>query len=76
MPVAANHENDTFFENGLVMGSADCVNYAGLVETPQVVLGVSLALCQTHCRQVPVFSCLSGCHVITWSRSTSHSHRH
>ena len=32
--VAANHENDTFFRNGLVMGSADCINYAGLVKTP------------------------------------------
>ena len=29
--VAANHENDTCFGNGLVMGFADCVNYAGLV---------------------------------------------
>ncbi len=24
--VAANHENDTCFGNGLVMGSADCIN--------------------------------------------------
>ncbi len=31
--VAANHENNTCFGNGLVMGSADCINYAGLVET-------------------------------------------
>ncbi len=29
--VAANHENDTCFGNGLVMGSADCIDYAGLV---------------------------------------------
>ncbi len=31
--IAANHEKDTCFGNGLVMGSADCVNYAGLVKT-------------------------------------------
>ncbi len=31
--VAANHENDTCFGNGLVMGSADCIVYAGLVKT-------------------------------------------
>ena len=31
--VAANHENDTCFGNGLVMGSADCINCAGLVKT-------------------------------------------
>ncbi len=30
-PVAVNHENDACFENGLVMGSADCMYYAGLV---------------------------------------------
>ncbi len=67
--VAANHENDTCFGNGLVMGSADCINYAGLVN-------VNLALCQTHCRQVPVFSRLSEYHVITWSKSANHSCRH
>ena len=33
--VAANHENDTCFGNGLVMGSTDCINYAGLVKTPE-----------------------------------------
>ena len=33
--VAANHENDTCFGSGLVMGSADCINYAGLVKTPE-----------------------------------------
>ncbi len=32
-PVAANHENDTCFGNGLVMGSTDCIDYAGLVKT-------------------------------------------
>ncbi len=57
--VAVNRENDTCFENRLVMGYADCKYYAGLVGTPKVVLNVSLALCQTHCKQVPVFSCLS-----------------
>ena len=31
--VAANHENDTCFGNGLVMGSADCIDYTGLVKT-------------------------------------------
>ncbi len=30
--VAVNHENDTYLENGLVMGYADCKYYAGLVE--------------------------------------------
>ncbi len=34
-PVVANHENDTCFGNGLVMGSTDCINYAGLVKTPE-----------------------------------------
>ncbi len=33
--VKANHENDTCFKNGLVMGPADCINYAGLVKTPE-----------------------------------------
>ena len=33
--VAANHENDTCFENRPVMGSADCMYYAGLVKTPK-----------------------------------------
>ncbi len=32
LTVAANHENDTCFGNGLVMGSADCMYYAGLVK--------------------------------------------
>ncbi len=89
--VAVNHENDTCFGNGLVMGYlppeapykaigagvlrstmkmtrfgnvlvmgyADCKCLAGLVETPNVVSIVSLALCQTHCKQVPDFSRLS-----------------
>ncbi len=30
--VAANHEYDTCFANGLVMGSADCINCAGLIK--------------------------------------------
>ena len=34
-PVAANHKNDTCFGNRLVMGSADCINYAGLVKGAQ-----------------------------------------
>ena len=34
-PVAVNHENDTCFGYGLVMGSADCLYYAGLVKTPE-----------------------------------------
>ena len=33
--VAVNHENDTCFGNGLVMGSADCPYYAGLVKTTE-----------------------------------------
>ena len=53
--VAVNHENDTYFGNGLVMGYADCRCLAGLVETSKVVSIVSLALCQTHCKQVPEF---------------------
>ncbi len=32
--VAVNCENDRCFGNRLVMGSADCVHDAGLVETP------------------------------------------
>ncbi len=36
--VAVNHENDTCFENGLVMGYADCKCCVGLVETPKTVL--------------------------------------
>ena len=32
---AANHENDTCFGNGLVMGSADCKGHAGLAKTPE-----------------------------------------
>ncbi len=35
--VAVNSENDTYFENGPVMGYADCKYYAGLVETSKVV---------------------------------------
>ncbi len=35
--VAVNHENDTCFGNGLVMGYADCKCLAGLVETSNVV---------------------------------------
>ncbi len=31
--VAVNHENNTCFENGLVMSYADCKYFAGLVET-------------------------------------------
>ncbi len=33
--VAVNRENDTCFENGLVMGSAGYSHYAGLVKTPK-----------------------------------------
>ena len=57
--VVVNHENDTCFGNGLVIGYADCKCLAGLVETSKVVSIVSLALCQTHCKQVPEFSRLS-----------------
>ncbi len=32
--VAANHENDTCFQVGLVMGIADCIIYAGLDKIP------------------------------------------
>ena len=35
--VVANHENETYFENRLVMGYADRKYYAGLVETLKVV---------------------------------------
>ena len=61
--VAANHENDTCFGNGLVMGSADCMDYARLVKTLEKLFKRKLGLCQTHCRQVPVFSRLSKCHM-------------
>ena len=68
---AVNRETDTCFGNGLVMGSADCLYYAGLVKTQKkVVLRVNLALYQTHCKQVPVFSHLCKYHVIKWSKST------
>ena len=33
--VVANHENDTCYGTRLVMGSADCIYYAGLVKTPE-----------------------------------------
>ncbi len=46
-------------ETNLVMGYADCKCLADLVETSKVVSIVSLALCQTHCKQVPEFSRLS-----------------
>ena len=58
----------TRFENGLVMGYADYKHLAGLVETSKVVSILSLALCQTHCRQVPDFSGLSKSDLITWAR--------
>ncbi len=32
--VPANHENDTSLWNGLVMGVADCIIYAGLDKIP------------------------------------------
>ncbi len=60
--VAVNRENDTCFENGLVMGYTDSKYFADLVEASKVVSNVSLALCQTHCKQVPMFSCLSKSH--------------
>ncbi len=65
--VVVNHENDTCFGNGLVIGYADCKCLAGLVETSKVVSIVSLALCQTHCKQVPEFSRLSKSDLITWA---------
>ncbi len=49
----------THFGNGLVMGSADCINYVGLVKTLEKLFKRKSGLCQTHCRQVPVFSRLS-----------------
>ncbi len=55
-------------ENGLVMGYADCKCFTGLVETSKVVSIVSLALCQTHCKQVPEFSHLS---TVTHRKSVS-----
>ncbi len=44
--VEANHENDTCLGSRLVMGSAACINYAGLVKE-KFFLNVSLALGQT-----------------------------
>ena len=35
MSVAVNRENDTCFGNGLVMGSADYMYYAGLGKAPE-----------------------------------------
>ncbi len=35
MDVTVNHENDTCSGNRVVMGSADCLYYAGLVKTPE-----------------------------------------
>ena len=32
--VASNHENETCFQVGFVMGIADCIIYAGLDEIP------------------------------------------
>ena len=55
----------TRFWNGLVKGIADCIIYAGLdkILWKSFTVHVNLALCQTHCKQVPVFSrpfrCLS-----------------
>ena len=43
------------------------------LKTLKNCLNVKLALCQTHCRQVPVFSRLSGNHLITWSLHTYHT---
>ncbi len=40
--VAVNHENDTYFGNGLVMGYADCKCLVGLVETLKVVSSVTV----------------------------------
>ncbi len=71
--VAVNHENDTCFGNGLVMGYADCKCSAALVETSKVVSIVSLALCQTHCKQVPEFSRRSGSDLIMWESSIPHT---
>ncbi len=52
--VAVNHENDTYFWKRTCYAECKCL--AGLVETSKVVSIVSLALCQTHCKQVPDFS--------------------
>ena len=41
------------------------------LKTLKSCLNVRLALCQTHCRQVPVFSRLSKEHAITWSNSAT-----
>ncbi len=40
--VAVKRENDTCFGNGLVMGSADCLYYAGLVKTPEKLFKLKL----------------------------------
>ncbi len=61
----------TRFGNGLVMGSADCINHAGLIKTLEKLFKCKSGLCQTHCRQVPVFSPLSKYHVITWYKSAN-----
>ncbi len=53
------------------MGYADCKYFVGFVETSKEVSIVSLALYQTHCKQVPVFSRLSKSDLITWAHSIS-----
>ena len=51
--LSANHENDTYFEIGLVIGIVDCIFCASLGKSNSYII---LALCQTHCKQMPVFS--------------------
>ncbi len=61
----------TRFGNGLVMGSADCINHAGLIKTLEKLFKRKSGLCQSHCRLVPLFSPLSEYQVITWFKSAN-----
>ncbi len=74
--VAANHENNMFWKQTWDGFSRVHVLCGFSWNTRKVVSNVNLALCQTHCKQVPVFSRLSKYHVITWSESINHSRRH
>ncbi len=69
--VAANHENDTCFENGLVMGSADYMYYAGLVKHQEGCFKCKIGpLSDTLQADACLFLPFQN-HVITWSKSTT-----
>ena len=67
VPVAVNHENDTCFGNGLVMGYEDCKYLADLGETSKVVSIINLGICHIYCKQVPDLSRLSKSDLIMWA---------